>query len=284
MKAVPFVLPSLLLFLVFFFYPLGKTVYLSFFLTDARGVPRRWEGWTQYQDLFTSAEFHHSLLVTLAFVGMTVVPGVLAALFLALLVEKPVRGVTVFRTLIISPVTVSAAVASTIGLLLFHPSVSILSWAMKQAGLPDPRWLTDPLWALVAVSLVTIWLGLGFNTLVLLSALQAIPGEILDSARIDGAGFWRRLRHVVIPQLSPALFFVLIVSVIGAFQSFGQVNILTQGGPAGATQLIVYSIYRDAFFNFRYGYASAEAVVLFAMIGILTAIHFFVFEKKVHYQ
>jgi ABC-type sugar transport system permease subunit len=282
--ALPFLLPSLFLFGVFFFYPLLKTIYLSLFLTNARGQAKRFVGWDQYQELLTSPDFHHSLWVTLLFVVLTVIPGLLLALFLALLVEKPMRGMGVFRTLIISPVTVSVATASTIGLLLFNPSISILTYGLKLLGFSQVAWLTDPFWAMIAISVVTIWLGLGFHTIILLGGLQAIPAEISESARMDGAGFWQRLRHVVLPLLSPSLFFVLTTSIIGAFQSFGQVNILTAGGPSKATHLIVYSIYRDAFFNFQFGYASVQAIVLFVIILILTLLQFVFVERKVHYQ
>lgn len=284
MTATPFLFPSVFLFSVFFFYPILKTIYLSLFLTDARGNAKRFVGWMQYQEMFTSADFHKSLLVTVMFVVVTVLPGIMIALFLALLVEKPIRGMAFFRTLIISPVTVAVATASTIGLLLFNPSVSILTYGLKLLGFPEVAWMTDPTWAMVAVSAVTIWLSLGFNTIILLGGLQAIPSDIIESSLIDGARFWHRLQHVVFPLLSPTLFFVLIVSVIGAFQSFGQINILTQGGPSRATHVLVYSIYRDAFFNFQFGYASAQSIVLFVIILVLTVLQFVVVERKVHYQ
>ncbi|TCS74282.1 carbohydrate ABC transporter permease [Effusibacillus lacus] len=284
LTAGPFLLPSVFLFIVFFFYPLAKTVYLSFFLTNARGEAKRWVGWMQYKELFASPEFHQSLLVTLTFVLLTVIPGILAALCLALLVEKPIRGMVFFRTLIISPVTVSVATASTIGLLLFNPSISIITYGLSFLGVKEIAWLTDPFWAMIAVSLVTIWLGVGFNTIILLGGLQNIPSDIVESSLIDGADFWTRLRHVILPLLSPTLFFVLIVSVINAFQAFGQVNILTQGGPSRATHLLVYSIYRDAFFNFQFGYAAAQSIVLFVIILVLTLLQFRVVERKVHYQ
>lgn len=284
LTATPFLVPSLFLFVLFFFYPLGKTIYLSFYLTNAKGVAKHYVGGSQYGELFTSADFLNSLWTTVVFVFLTVVPGILLALLLALLVEKPLRGMAFFRTLIVSPVTVSVATASTIGLLLFNPSISILTHGLSFFGVQDIAWLTDPFWAMIAVSLVTIWLGVGFHTILLLGGLQAIPTELLESATIDGAGYGKRLRHVVLPLLSPTLFFVLVVSVIGAFQSFGQINILTQGGPSRSTHVLVYSIYRDAFFNFQFGSASAQAIVLFVILLLLTILQFTVVERKVHYQ
>ena len=284
LAATPFLAPSILLFIVFFFYPLVKTVYLSLYLTSPRGEAKAWVGFDQYAELFASPDFLHSLWVTLTFVLLTVLPGIVLALFLALLVEKPLRGMAFFRTLIISPVTISSATASTIGLLLFNPSVSILTYGLKLFGVQEIAWLTDPFWAMIAVSGVTVWLGLGFHTILLLGALQSIPEEIRESALLDGAGFWSRLRNVVLPLISPTLFFVLTTSVIGAFQSFGQINILTQGGPSESTHVIVYSIYRDAFFNFQFGSASAQSVVLFLILLAVTLLQFVLVERKVHYQ
>jgi ABC-type sugar transport system permease subunit len=282
--AAPFLVPSVFLFIVFFFYPLFKTIYLSLYLTDAQGRARKWVGFGQYQELLGSPDFHHSLGVTLLFVLLTVIPGIVLALYLALLVEKSIPGMGLFRTLIISPVTVSVATASTIGMLLFNPSISIITYALKLLGIHEIAWLTDPFWAMIAVSVVTIWLNIGFHTIVLLGGLQSIPGEIVESAYIDGAGFRHRLRYVVIPMLSPSLFFVLTVSLIGAFQAFGQVNILTQGGPSGATSLLVYSIYRNAFFNFQFGMASAQSIILFLILLALTILQFVFVERKVHYH
>ncbi len=131
---------------------------------------------------------------------------------------------------------------------------------------------------------MTIWMNLGFNYIVLLSGLQGVPEDIYDSARIDGSGPLRTFARITLPLVSPTLFFVGIVSVIGAFQSFGQIHILTKGGPMNSTDVIVFNIYQDAFVNFRFGIGSAQALVLFAIILILTAVQFRFLEKKVHYQ
>ena len=132
--------------------------------------------------------------------------------------------------------------------------------------------------------MVSVWRSLGFNTIVLLSGLQAIPEQLYESARIDGAGSFRQFKDITLPMMSPTLFFVFIVSVINALQTFGEINILTQGGPAGATNVIVYSIYREAFFNFHFSFASAQAIVLFIIILVLTLLEFLILEKKVFYK
>ena len=171
-----------------------------------------------------------------------------------------------------------------IWMLLFNPSAGILTFFLSKLGLSQVNWLSDPKWALFSVCVVSVWRSLGFNTIVLLSGLQAIPEPLYESARIDGAGAFRQFKDITLPMMSPTLFFVFIVSVINALQTFGEINILTQGGPAGATSVIVYSIYREAFFNFHFSYASAQALVLFLIILVLTALEFVILEKKVFYK
>jgi sn-glycerol 3-phosphate transport system permease protein len=167
---------------------------------------------------------------------------------------------------------------------MYNPSAGILNYFITSLGLPSVSWLTQPRSALWAISLITIWSTLGFNFIVLLSGLQGIPEELYESARIDGADGARLFRHITLPLLSPSLFFVLVVSTIGAFQSFAQIDLLTRGGPIDSTNVVVYAIYRDAFVNSRVGYASAQAMILFVILLALTAVQFKVLERRVVYQ
>jgi multiple sugar transport system permease protein/sn-glycerol 3-phosphate transport system permease protein len=144
--------------------------------------------------------------------------------------------------------------------------------------------VTDPKVALISVSLTTTWMHLGFNFIVLLGGLQSLPTELYESASLDGAGRWTQLRCITVPLLSPVLFFVSVVLVIDSFQSFGQVDILTQGGPAGSTNLIVYEIYQNAFVRHQVGYASAQTVILFLIVAALSIVQYRLGERRVHYQ
>jgi ABC-type sugar transport system permease subunit len=283
LQASPFLLPALLFFLVFFFYPIARVIYLSMYLTNTKGIAKHFVGLKQYNQLFHSPDFMHSLALTLEFVCLTVIPGILIALILALLLEKQIRGISIFQTIMFSPISMSVAAISTISLMMFNPSISMLNYILSWFGVPSINWLNHSFSALISISMVTIWMNLGFSTIILLGALRNVPGELYDSAKVDGTNYLQTLKYISIPSISPSLFFVTVVSMIGAFQTFGQVNILTQGGPASATNLVVYSIYRNAFFNFQYGLASAQAVVLFAIILILTLLQFLVVERKVHY-
>jgi ABC-type sugar transport system permease subunit len=282
--ALAFLAPSLVIFAVFVFYPLGKSVYLSLYATDPIGLPSAFVGADQYLDLMRLADFRRSLVVTVGFVVLTVPTGILFGLLLALFANRRLRGISVFRTLFASTLATSAATASVIFLLLYHPSVGVLNYFLNLLHLPGVRWLTDPATALVAVALATVWLHLGLNMLVLLGGLQGISEELFDAAKVDGASGPRLFRHITLPMLSPTLFFLGVVGTISAFQAFAQINILTRGGPVMATTTVVYSIFREAFFNFQFGSASAQAVALFLILLLLTGLQFRVLERRVFYR
>ncbi|MGG1552241.1 carbohydrate ABC transporter permease [Paenibacillus ferrarius] len=279
-----FLAPSLALFLVFLFYPLLQSLYLSVHETDPRGRVAGYVGFDNFIDMFTSAKFYKSLEVTGLFTLLTVPTGIALSLLLAALTHNRLRGMRVFQFIFSLPVVLSVSTSAVIWMMLYHPSVGMINYLLSLIGMQPVAWLTDPKWALISVSVMTIWMNLGFTYIVLLSGLQNISDDMYDSAKIDGAGPFRTFVQVVMPLLSPTVFFVTIVSMINAFQSFGQINILTKGGPVDATNVLVYSIYQDAFINFRFGTGSAQALVLFTLILILTFVQFKAFERNVHYQ
>ncbi|EOR27185.1 sugar ABC transporter permease [Cytobacillus oceanisediminis] len=283
-KGVLFLLPSILLFSVFLFYPLGKTVYLSFFLTDNRGDTTVFVGMDNYLEIFKSPIFLQSLKSTLLFALYTVPGTIIVSLFLAILANEKLRAIGAFRTVFSSSMGISVAAASVFWMFLFHPTIGWLNRIVKIFGLEPIGWLTDPNWALFSVSVSTIWMNVGFTFLILLGGLQSIDSYLYESADIDGAGYFYKLRRITVPMLSPTLFFVMTVTLINAFQTFGQVDMLTRGGPQNETNLIVYSIYQEAFMNYQYGTASAQAIILFVIILVLTIIQFKLGERKVHYQ
>ncbi|MEL3970926.1 sugar ABC transporter permease [Rossellomorea oryzaecorticis] len=282
--AMLYLFPSILLFAVFIFYPMFRTLYLSFFLTDQQGNAALFVGLENYAYLLESPEFRNSIKATILFVLYTVPIGIILALFLALIANEKLKGVGFFRTMYSSSMGISVAASSVVWLFLFHPSVGMFNRLLSLLHLPQVQWLLDPEWALISVSISTIWLNTGFSFLILLGGLQNIDEYLYESARIDGAGYWYQLRRITIPMLSPTLFFIITISLINAFQTFGQIDILTKGGPSQSTNLIVYSIYREAFINYQFGTASAQAVFLFICILIVTILQFKLGEKKVHYQ
>ncbi|RDU37748.1 sugar ABC transporter permease [Neobacillus piezotolerans] len=282
--ALLYLLPSILLFSVFVFYPMFRTIYLSFFLTDQQGTAAVFVGMENYQYLLESPAFRNSVKATVLFVLYTVPTGVIISLFLALIANEKLKGIGFFRTIYSSTMGISVAASSVVWLFLFHPSIGMFNRLLNVLGMPGVQWLLDPDWALASISISTIWMNIGFSFLILLGGLQNIDEYLYESAKIDGAGYWYQLRRITIPMLSPTLFFIITISLINAFQTFGQVDILTKGGPSQATNLIVYSIYREAFVNYQFGTASAQAVFLFICILVVTILQFKLGEKKVHYQ
>ncbi|MGO1922724.1 MAG: carbohydrate ABC transporter permease [Jeotgalicoccus sp.] len=284
LKGIMFLLPSIILFSLFLFYPMIKTLYLSFFLTDMAGTPTVFVGLDNYIQLYTSDIFRKSFISTFLFVLYIVPTSIIIALFLAVLANEKLKGVGLFRTMYSSTMGISVAAGSIFWMYLFNPSMGLLNEALGVIGIDSIGWLTDPDWALIAISLTTIWMNIGFTFLILLGGLQSIDQSLYENANIEGAGYFRKLFQITVPMLSPTLFFVLVVTIINAFQTFGQIDILTKGGPQYETNLIVYSIYREAFVNRQFGPASAQAVVLFVIILIMTVVQFKFAERKVHYQ
>lgn len=279
-----FLLPCLLFFGTFLFYPLFKSIVLSFQLTNPRGEAVAFAGLDHYVSMFTSGTFLSTLKATVLFTLYTVPAGILIAFVLACMTNARLPAMKSFQFIFSMPVAISAATGAVIWALLFHPSTGMLNYVLGLLGISPIPWLVDPKWALISVSLMTVWMNLGFNFIVLTAGLQGISEDIYDSMKIDGTGPIRSAFNVLIPLLSPTLFFLLIVSVINAFQTFGQIHILTKGGPMNATNVMVYQIYQEAFVNWRFGSASAQALILFAIILLLTLLQFFWLEKKVHYQ
>ena len=276
--------PSLLLFITFVFVPLVRTFNLSLFNTRSTGAITTFAGLDQYAELLHSDIFVSGLVATALFAVYTVPAGIIIGLVLAVLLNQRLRGINVFRTLMTSTIAISAAVGALIWLLLFNPSLGLLNFVLSRVGIAGPQWLIEPRIAILAVSITTIWLTLGTNIIVLLSGLQSVPEEIYEAAHLDGARGARLFWRITVPMVSPSLFFLLVVDTVAVLQAFTQIHLLTRGGPVDATRALVYSIYLDAFQNFQFSYASAQAVILFGIVLVLTLIQFRFVESRVHYQ
>lgn len=273
-------------FSVFLFFPLGRSVFLSFQSSDLFGRPSGFVGLDNYIRMFTDETFWAVMLATLGFTLLTVIPVILIALTLSLLLHQKVRGVRFFRTAFALPFAFSVATASVIFGVMYNQATGILNGMLSFIGIDRVGWLTDPTWALVSVSVATVWMQLGYNLLVLSAGLGAVSEDVVEAARLDGAHGWRMQRSIIIPLLTPQLFFLLVIGTIHALQSFGQIHILTKGGPQDTTTTLVYSIYEQAFANnnSNFGYASAQAVVLLIVVAAVTVIQFGSLERKVFYR
>jgi len=284
LHALPYLAPSLIVFTIFVFIPLIRSVILSLYGTNPIGQMTSFVGLKYYQRLLTSESYHNSLLVTLKFVLYTV-PGVLVVgLLLSTLANLRLRGISVYRIAFALTISISGATTALLFMFLYHPIIGIFNYLLSLVGISPIPWLIDTKWALIAVAIPRIWLQAGFATVLLLAGMQGISEEYYDAAKIDGAGFWHSWRHITLPLITPSLFFLLVVTSLSAFQTFTEVNVLTGGGPIDSTQVVVHEIYRSFYFNGQYGYASAQALVLFVIILSLTIVQFGVLEKRVHYE
>lgn len=278
-----FLAPTLLVLSLFVLYPAVRSVYLSFHEVDSFSSQVFFIGIENYIDMFSSADYWQSLRVSSLFMIYTVVPSVILALLIAVGLDSNPYIQGFFRNVFLMPVAISTAMAAMLWIFIYNPTAGYLNYTLSQLGLPAPNWLGDMDMALISVAIATVWKEVGFNIIFFLAGLAGIPPELKEAARIDGASAFQRFRHVVLPLLSPTIFFVVVVSVIHSFDSFGQIHILTRGGPAGHTNVLVYSLFREGFENFRTGFASAQAVVLFAIILVITAVQFYVSKKRIHY-
>jgi len=274
-------LPALVVFGAFVFYPLGRNIYLGFFRNPPfPNLPKRYVGFDQYGEVLGSSDFWNSLKTTVLFALYTVPTGIALGLGLAVLAHQKLKGIAIYRTIFSSTVATSVAVASVIFGTLFNPQVGLL----PSIGIsPNPPILDNPTWALPAVALVTVWQSLGLTFILMSSGLQAIPDELLEAAAVDGATPWRRFRQVTLPLLTPTLFFAGVVGTIFAFQSFGQIDLLTQGGPLHKTNVLTYFIYSELRLHSNPGTAAVLATALFVITLALTLIQLRFLERRVHY-
>lgn len=274
-----YLVPSLLIFGIFLFYPFFKTIYLSLYKTNKMGQARLFVGFGNYKDLLTSPSFYNSLIVTVEFVAIVVIGSMLLGLIGALLCNKAFPGIRIFSTAYALPMAIASSSAAMIFKIMLDPTIGIVNKLLKL----DINWIQDPKYALISVAVLTAWLNSGINFLYFSAGLSNIDESIYERAAVDGANWFQMFFKLTLPGLSPILFYTVVVNIIQAFQSFGQVKILTQGGPGESTNLIVYSIYRDAFFNYRFGSAAAQSVILFLIIMALTLVMFKIEKKGVSY-
>ncbi len=282
--ALFFMAPSLIIFTAFVFVPLVRTFVLSTQLTNPIGVPVAFYGIEQYRKMFVNDIFINSLSRSFLFVLYTVPSTLIISLVLAVLGNLRLKFISVFRLVFSITIAVSAATASLIFMYLYHPTVGAVNYLISFLGIPAIPWLIDAKFALFAIALCAIWLQTGMNTVIILAAMQGIPEELYESAVIDGANAWNKFKSITLPLLSPTFFFLLVIDMLASFQTFTQINIMTKGGPLNSTNVVVYSIYREFYFNGKYGFAAAESVMLFFIMLILTIIQFTVVEKKVNYE
>jgi ABC-type sugar transport system permease subunit len=280
---VLFVAPNLILFGLFTYWPMLQNVRLSTVRWDMISPVRTPVGLDNYRYLAADPVFQRVVLNTLVFAVAAVGLSLLLGLATALLLNRKLRWRDGARAVLFAPTLLSGAAIGIVWVYVFDPRYGLVAQVLGWVGLQSPAWLDDPAWAMPAIVIVYVWKNLGFATVIFLAGLQAIPQDLYEAARIDGAGAWWRFRSVTLPMLSPITFFLLITSILATFQSFDIVQVMTEGGPVNATNTLVYYVYEQGFVAFNAGRAAAAAMVLFAVMLGVTLLQLRVGEGRVHY-
>ena len=274
-----FLMPALIVLVIFFFIPFFQTFALSFMDYSNSIYHAQFAGMVNYIKLFHSPAFYKVLFNTFIYLIVAVPILAILPLFLAVLLNRQIRGVTLYKILIYLPVIVSIVVAA-IAFKWLYADEGILNFIVTTLGLSKIGWLTDPNWALYSVIIVTIWKGIGYYMMIYLAALMSVPKELYEACEIDGAGFFRKHLTVTIPHIMPTIALVTTISTISAMKVFAEIYVMTKGGPLNSSKTIVYYIYERAFENLDLGFASAMAVVLLVIVLALSLVNILFFEKN----
>ncbi len=282
---LPYILlaPQIAITVVFFFLPAFQAAWFSFQLQDAFGLQTEFVGLRNFNELFADSHYLDSFRITALFSALVATIGIAISLVLATMADRVLRGALAYKTFLIWPYAVAPAVAGVLWAFLFAPSVGIITFALKQVGV-DWNWVLRGDQAMTLVVIASVWKQISYNFLFFLAGLQSIPKSLIEAAAIDGAGPMRRFWTVIFPLLTPTTFFLLVVNMVYAFfDTFGVIDATTQGGPAGATQILVYKVYHDGIKSADIGGSSAQSVVLMVIVIALTVAQFRFIERKVHY-
>ena len=275
--------PQIAITLIFFFIPAGQAIYWSTLVQDAFGTSTQFVGLDNFKELFADADYLASFKVTAIFSVLVAALGLSVSLILAVFADRVIRGAAVYKTFLIWPYAVAPAVAAVLWLFLFNPTLGVVAHALKKTGIAwDP--LLNGTDALIMVVIAAVWKQVSYNFLFFLAGLQSIPKSLIEAAAIDGAGPVKRFVTIVFPLLSPTTFFLLVVNIVYAFfETFGIIDASTAGGPAKATEILVFKVFNDGFKGLDLGGSSAQSVVLMAIVVSLTVIQFRYVERKVQY-
>jgi sn-glycerol 3-phosphate transport system permease protein len=284
-KLLPYVLvaPQLAVVLIFFYWPAAQAVVQSFLLQDAFGLSTSFVWFENYAELLSQPDYFAAIVRTFAFSFAIAITSLSLALLLAVMADKPLRGITIYRTLLIWPYAVAPPVVGVLWVFMLHPSLGVLARGLQHMGV-DWNPLLNGDQAAVLIVLAAAWKQISYNFLFFLAGLQAIPKSVFEAAAIDGARPMRRFWTVTFPLLSPTIFFLLIINIVYAFfDTFGIIDTMTRGGPAKATETLVYKVYSDGLLGGNLGGSAAQSVILMAIVILLTAIQFRFVERKVTY-
>jgi len=279
-----YLMPVVIILVSFHVLPIFYSFAVSFYEWDLIGQPE-YIGTGNYSRLFDDPMFYQSLWNTIYYAMVSVPLSIIMSLGIALLLNNPISGIGVYRTIYFIPVITSINAVAIVWNYIYHPDFGLLNKILDIFSISPQTWLQDPFWAMPCIIFMSVWKGLGYNVIIFLAGLQNIPTYLYEAARIDGASRWQQFRHITWPLLTPTTFFIFTISTIGSFQVFSQVYMMTpRGGPLKSTMVVVYYLYRKAFEQFEFGYALAAAFVLFMIIFACTLFNKLYLEKKVHYS
>lgn len=279
-----FLLPNFIGFLIFTLIPIICSMGLSFMEWDSSN-PMVFVGIENFKRLLTDQTFKISLWNTVYYSIFTVPLTMAAALGLALILNQKLKGINIFRTVFFFPHVASLVAIAVVWNLLFHPTLGPVNNILRSLGMQNPPgWTASVDWAMPVIIVVSIWKSMGYYMILYLSGLQAIPRELYEAAKVDGANAFQRFKSITLPMLTPTTFFVSIMLTIACFKVFDLVSVMTNGGPGRATNVLVFNIYNTAFINYEFGYASAISMVLFAIVLFITIIQFRAEKKWVSYM
>ncbi|MFT8311952.1 MAG: sugar ABC transporter permease [Sporolactobacillus sp.] len=276
--------PAILIFAVFFLYPIGYMIYLSLVNWNFVSPIKNFVGLDNFKMLLSDKQFLEVMQNTLTYTVLTVSLTLVISLLLALWLNKQGAVYSFVQAAIFSPHIISLVSISMLWMWLLDTDYGLLNWIISLFGFSNVPWLSDPSTSLISLVIVAVWKGIGFNTLIFIAGLQSVPKDIYEAATLDDTGKVRTFFKLTLPMLSPTLFFITIITIIDSFKVFETISIMTQGGPINSTNTIVYYIYEFGFRFFKIGYASAAGVILLIIISILTLVYFRVLSRRVHYR
>jgi len=283
LKPYIFLAPITFFVIVFSYYPFFKTIIFSLFKVNVAGELTKFVGIKNYIDMFKRPDFVNSILVSLKFTVMFVPLAVIIPLLLALIANKPKFLTKFYQTCFALPMAVSMSATCLIFEQLLHRRVGLLNYLLERSGFYDNMtaidWLKNPKWALPALVIILIWTSIGFDFMLLLAAVRNVPSELLEAASLEGAGYWRKVSTVVLPIISPTLFFVICTQMIKGLTMAGPVMILTKGGPLGSTSTMIYYVYTTGFRSTNYTLGSTASVIAF-LITFVFLLFNFIYEKR----
>jgi len=278
------ILPQLLITAAFFYWPAVQGIVASFQISDPFGFRTRFVWFDNYIALFNDPLYLKSIGITLLFSGSVAIVSISCGLFLATMANRALRCTSLTRTLLIWPYAIAPAISGILWLFLLHPSYGVVAIGMKKWLGIDWNPLLNSSNAMLMVVLASAWKNISYNFVFFLAGLQAVPHSLIEAAAMDGASPFRRFWAITFPLLSPTMFFVTVMTIIFSFfESFGVIHAVTQGGPGGSTNILVYKVYQDGFIGLNLGSSSAQSVVLMGLIIVITVLQFKYVERKVQY-